>query len=203
MLTLTRKWNSINTFLLVLVFYSGYGQQDTVDVTNRFSIVGYVSAGGGIYTSRIITPPESQANLSRFSPVTSFRLMWHPDHRLRLGLETGWLHFYSYKFNAADGDGGRVSLTGVPLLVVWSMQFWERLNIFFGLGGYYLTSHVYYYGNTKSSALSLGWSLSGSYVIPVNTRIGLGIEGKWLQCEETSDAVFSLQLQLVYKFFSW
>ncbi len=170
---------------------------------SEFALVAYAGAGLSYYLQYIGTPAGAYAHVNRVFPDATLRIMWHPDHRLRLGVETGFAAFYSYKFVDKDGNKASLLLTGIPMLVVWSMPLGTRFNVFGGLGAYMMTSHLNYLGEVKSSTFSLGWSAAVSYVHPLSNRLSLGTEIKLMRGEETSDSVLSLQIQLVYKFLKW
>jgi len=126
--------------------------------------------------------------------------MWHPDHLIRLGLETGWTKFYSYEFGS-QGEG-EMYLSGVPLIVVWSMNV-LNIDFFAGAGYYHLNSNIDYKGTINGTTWSLGWMTAGSYTHKLSDNLGVAGELKWMNAVESQDAVITLQVQLVWKFFEW
>jgi hypothetical protein len=159
--------------------------------------------GGGISTYsapvNIRRPIDLPGSISRLSGAATIRLMWYPKYRLRVGLESGFTNFYSYKVKNGNTPG-RVSLNAIPLLVVWSMQVAKRVNIYAGFGSYLLTTHLDYNGEVNSSAFVLGSNIALSYTLPLSTRAGIAAEAKWMNAFETKDAAISLQTQLIWKF---
>ena len=129
--------------------------------------------------------------------------MWHPDHLLKVGLETGHMTFYSYKFKDSAGVSGTTKLQAIPVLIEWTMAVTKRLNLFMGSGVYFLRTNLDYQGRTVSPKLSIGWMAAGSYIHPLSTNVGLGAEVKWMKAAETTNGIVSLQLQLVWKFLKW
>lgn len=162
-----------------------------------------IYTGGGLagYTSTF-NPTAGILNgkISKISGVGTFRLMWHPGYRLRLGIETGYTNFYSYKVKNGNVSG-TVNLTAIPLLIVWSMPIVKRVNIFAGIGSYWLTTHLNYDGNVKSKTFSLGSNIALSYTQPLSKTLGLAAEVKWMNAFETKDNLLSLQALLVWKVF--
>jgi len=164
-----------------------------------------LDAGGGMsyYTGDI-----RQANvavpgtLNKWSPAGTVRLMWYPRYRLRLGIESGFTNFYRYGVKDPDGDG-KVVLQAIPALIVWNMEVIPRLNIYAGFGSYFLSTHLNYRGKVLSKAAVLGSNLAVSYTHPVNKRIGIGAELKFMNAFETKDAALSFQLHMAWKVFQW
>ncbi|MBZ5856122.1 outer membrane beta-barrel protein [Flavihumibacter profundi] len=162
-----------------------------------------VFAGGGVsfYLANPGTPSDVKSQVSRIHPTGTLRVMWYPDHLLKVGLETGITNFYSYKIQ--DSISGNVVVQAVPLLLVFSMPITKRINIFAGPGGYFITSKLDYEGQTKSKTFSVGWMAAGSYEYPINDKVGLAGEIKLLNAFETKDVSMSLQIQLRWKFMEW
>ena len=179
--------------------------QDSLLQTTRgeFALVAY--AGGGLsYYSASIGIPAGLENvrISRFGVPLSVRVMWHPDHRLRLGLETGWTTMYSYTSKAGEKDA-KVYVSAFPILAVWSMPIARRFNVFAGTGAFIINSFVDYTGKVNVNTFSLGWMVTGSYVHPISKSLGIAGEVKWTDAIETEDANLVFQIQLVWKFFRW
>ena len=160
-------------------------------------------AGGGIetYASNIINQGE-QIDKKRTYPDATIRIMWHPDHRLRVGFETGYTNFYSYTNKNGDNIG-KVTLSAIPILVVWSIPIIKRVNLFAGFGSYRLTTHLNYLGKVNSSTYSLGSSIAIDYVQPITKKLGLAAEFKWTDAFQTKDNLAGLQVQLIWKFLEY
>lgn len=178
-----------------------------------YAVVLTVGGGLSYYSTHLGVPPGlEQTNVSRFGVPVTFRAMWHPDHRLRIGLETGLVPLYAYQ-GTAIGERARVQVSAVPMLLVFSMPLaWlsgterslaRRLAISGGSGAYLINSHLDYAGTVNVNRLSLGWMLAGSYTQPISRRLRLATEIKWFDATATEDAAFALQLQLVWRAFSW
>ena len=194
-------------FLTLLVSSQVYGQDEefSSQPTKRaqYAWVVYGGGGPGYYVSNSGAPQYLSRKISNLSHVASFRLMWHPDHLLKVGLETGHLTFYTYRFRDSVDREGVVKLKAVPVLIVWNMAVTKRLNLFAGSGVYFLRTNLDYRGNTTSKKLSIGWMTAASYIYPLSATVGLGSELKWMNASETSNGILSLQLQLVWKFLNW
>ncbi|MEO6719530.1 MAG: hypothetical protein ABIN67_04150 [Ferruginibacter sp.] len=169
----------------------------------QYALVSYVGGGLGMYAADAGTPQHLQTKLDKIKANFSMRIMWHPDHLLRFGLETGYMTFYSYTLTDSAGQRGKAALRAVPMLVEWSMALTRRFNIFAGSGIYLLTTDLNYITKTKSHKVSVGWMAAASYILPVSKNMGLGMELKYMDAAETSDGSIAFQLQWVWKFTKW
>jgi hypothetical protein len=178
------------------------GRNDTIQGRGEYSIV--LQAGGG-YSYYLLSPGvpgHLHTTASRFSPSATVRLMWYPDHRLRVGVESGWTTFYQYRIYSGPIEGN-LRLTAVPLLIVWSMSIGDKLNLYGGTGTYFIHTKLDYAGKASSGMFSLGWMLAASYVIGINEKISVTPEVKWLDASETKDQTLGIQLLFNWKFLKW
>ncbi|MDQ3278631.1 MAG: hypothetical protein M3Q06_09905 [Bacteroidota bacterium] len=193
--------------LFLLAGFTSFAQEEefSSQPTKRaqYAWVVYAGGGPGYYVSNSGAPPYLTRKISNLSHVATFRLMWHPDHLLKVGLETGHLTFYSYRFRDSLNREGVVKLKAVPALIVWNMAVTKRLNLFAGSGVYFLRTNLDYRGKTESNKMSIGWMAAASYIHPLSATVGLGSEAKWMNASETSNGILSIQLQLVWKFLNW
>lgn len=174
-------------------------KSDTL-VKRRQSLVLQIGGGASSYVAPItIKPIELPGSIKRTSLAFTARLMWYPNYRLRIGLESGFLNFYSYRIRNGD-KVGKVNLDAVPLLVVWSMQVVRRVNVYAGFGSYFLTTHLDYQGKVESKVFVLGSNIALSYTLPVSKRLGIAAEAKWMNAFETKDYALGLQVNMVWKF---
>ena len=172
-------------------------------VAKKRSVIVYAGSGVSYYTAKINTQPIGlQTNINRFSPAFTLRVMWHPQYRLRLGIETGYTDFYSY--NLKNGNiNGKVSLTAIPVLIVWSMPVLKRVSVFAGFGSYFLTSRLNYSGKVNSKSHSLGSNIAIAYAQPISRNLRLVAEAKWMDAFVTRDHALSLQVHFAWRFLEW
>ncbi len=188
----------------VLSFACKAQSEAVTDSTKRgpYSLVTYVGGGLMRFVGTAGTPPGYQKSIHKTGGAATFRVMWHPDHRLKFGIESGWTQFYSY-----DVQGGlnvaKVNLTGVPLLLVFSMPITKHISVFAGTGGYMLTSNLEYQGTVNATTFAIGYMASAMYTVPLSQRLSLAGEFKWMNARETKDGSLSLQLLVLYKVFEW
>ena len=187
---------------------------DSID-TGRGPYALVVTAGGGLsyYATPLGVPVTlEQSRVSRFGVPASLRVMWYPDHRLRVGLETGWTTMYSYR-GQVTGEPARVYVSAVPILLVFSMPLaWlsgtersltRRLALTVGTGYYVNFSRLDYAGTVSESTNSPGWMAAGSYTYPVGRRFRVAGELKWHDAIVPQNSVFTAEIQLVWRAFSW
>ena len=172
-------------------------------VRRKHSFVVHLGGGISRYSAAINTRSIGlPGSIIRNSGAATFRFMWYPDHRLKLGFETGYMNFYSY--DVKNGNiSGKLNLRAIPLLMIWSMPIINRVNIYAGFGSYILTTHLSYNGVVNSRAVVLGSNIALSYTQPITPRLGIAAEAKWMNAFESRDAALSLQVQVVWKFLQW
>jgi hypothetical protein len=211
-----RRNLSIGVLVILMAHLSGsaIGQTDsTASKRGPYTLVLTVGGGLSYYSTHLGVPSGlDQVDVSRLGVPATFRAMWYPDHRLRVGLETGWTTMYSYRGSAA-GERAQVSVSAVPVLLVFSMPLaWlsgterslaRRLSVTAGTGVFLINSRLDYAGTVNTSRIVLGWMLAGAYTQPISRRFRLASEIKWFNATATEDAAFALQLQLIWRAFSW
>ncbi len=210
-------WSNKLVFItLLLVAQVSWAQVDadtTAPKRDPYNFV--VMIGGGIshYSRFIGVPPGVQnVTIDRLTVPATVRLMWYPDHRLRIGLESGRVPLYRYQLTAS-GEQARVGVSAVPILLVFSMplaflsgterSLARRLSLTAGPGAYIVRSDLSYRGEVNNSKISIGWMVAVAYSQPVGRRLRLAAEVKWYNITATSDAVLSAQALLVWRAFSW
>jgi hypothetical protein len=191
--------------LLICMQFPSFAQEKSLtDVTEKTGLYSLnVFAGGGVsfYVADPGSPSGLKSQVSQTHAIGTLRVMWYPDHLLRIGLETGITDFYSYKIQ--DSVSGSLVVQAVPLLLVFSMPITKHINVYLAPGGYFITSKLNYKGYTRSGTFSLGWMVAGSYEYPINDKLGVAGEVKLLDAFETKDASLSVQIQLRWKFMEW
>ena len=192
--------------VLQLVVFAAFGQQEFTSRPigrGRYSLVAYAGGGMGYYLSSAGAPGYLTPTLHRWNPAGTLRILWHPDHLLKAGWETGYVTFYSYDLKDSASRSGKIALNAIPVLLEFSMSLKNRFNIFAGSGVYFLRTRLNYEGAVSSNKLSVGWMAAASYIQPLGKRTGLGTEVKWFYAAETSNGTLYGQLQLVWRFLEW
>ncbi|GAA4415872.1 hypothetical protein GCM10023187_46780 [Nibrella viscosa] len=171
--------------------------------TERFALVVYAGSGLSVYSAPIqVADGLQQVRTSRLGVPATVRLMWHPDHRLRIGIESGWTTMYAYSA-LADARPARVYVSAIPVLLVYSMPVTRRIALFGGTGAYVLNSTLRYGDAVRTNAVSLGWMVAGQFTQPISRSLGVAVELKWHDATQTNDTNFALELQLVWRAYRW
>ncbi|MEZ0538573.1 hypothetical protein [Fibrella arboris] len=168
-----------------------------------FRLLVYGSLGASYYSAPLRTPGTLQdEQKNRWSIPLSLRVMWQTDHRLRLGVETGYVSMYNYSGTANDKPA-QVRVSAIPILAVFSMSVVKRFALYAGTGPYLINSHLNYDGVTRGSTFSIGWMAAGTYTQPITKNLGIAAELKWYDASQTDDACFIAQATLVWRALTW
>ena len=167
-----------------------------------------VNAIIGIGYSYFLT---SLSELDGFNPHSfnaTVKVMWQPEHLLRVGIESGYLSFYSYKQSSFTSEYGttevKSSLSAVPIILVFSMELFDNFEMASGVGVYFLFSEIDSYNNkVSSSVFSNGYYASLSYLHPLNDDLSIGGELKYYYLSKIEDADLSMQLVVKYSFLEY
>jgi hypothetical protein len=202
---INKKFCLILVIMVILSINKLFAQTNVKIDSNRVrkSFVLQVGGGFGSYSNVVhIKPAALNGSINRFSTVGTIRLMWYPSYRLRMGFETGYTNFYSYKVKNG-GTTGSLHLSAVPLLFVFSMQVIKRVNVYAGIGAYLETTHLDYDGKVTSKALVLGSNIALSYTYPFSNKLSIMAEAEWMNAYVTEDAALNFQVRLGWRFLQW
>ncbi|MDQ3100219.1 MAG: hypothetical protein M3R08_02430, partial [Bacteroidota bacterium] len=114
-----------------------------------------LGAGASYFASEPGVPQHLDTEVKISGRAFSARLMWHPGHLIRVGLESGFTDLYSYSIES--GKKRSVAVQAIPILLQWSMRITPRLEAYAGWGTYRLTSTLKYLGTSRSSSFSQGY----------------------------------------------
>jgi hypothetical protein len=195
------KNKSLGAFSLALLASVSSVAYTAAPLDTTFSLVAYAGGGYSAYTAVINPPGNVPSSIQRGGLSGSLRVMWHPDHLLRVGIESGWTRFFSYSISGPANAS--LSLSAVPLLLVFSMPISEQINIFAGAGGYFVSSRLVAATTVSVTEFSQGWMLAGSYVLPLSNSLSIAGELKWYNASQFRDAALSAQCLVVWEFLTW
>ncbi|MBO0935693.1 hypothetical protein J2I47_03945 [Fibrella sp. HMF5335] len=168
-----------------------------------FRLLVYAGLGASYYATPLNSPVALvDKQQLRWSIPLSLRVMWQTDHRMRLGIETGYVSMYSYK-GTRNGELANVRVSATPILAVFSMSVVKRFALYAGTGPYRINSNLQYDGDTQGTTYSLGWMAAGTYTQPLGKNIGIAAELKWYDATQTKDACFIAQATLVWRALTW
>jgi hypothetical protein len=171
----------------------------------------YLTAELGAGYSRYLTTMDYE-NLNQNGFSGTIRIMWHPEHLLSLGLETGYQHLYSlnstYTLDGAGTSDVSASMYTVPIMGIYSMKVFPNslpnLELKFSSGIYLLYNSGEAFGDEiKSSQISIGYSAAATYLHPINDVLSIGGELKYFYISKIQDADLSLQVVFSYSFLQY
>jgi|GEM_PF-2662764 len=154
---------------------------------------GYSAALDSNYTDGGITP--------------CIRLMWEPNRKLNIGLETGYLLIEKHSVDEKKYETGKtemeVSLRAIPLLVVFNMEIWKT-DFFAAMGASYVWTELdafnqKVYSPVWNYSLMFGWG----YTYNLTDNFGFGIEAKSYIFTRLNKSVGSMQFKLKYCVVDW
>lgn len=147
--------------------------------------------------------------MNKFQPGFSTRIMWQPEHRLRVGVESGYQKLYSLfrkgfnspEYGTTDVD---LSLSTIPIFLVFSMEVYPGIEIDAGIGEYILLTYVNSFNNVvESYGFSNGYLLGASYFYSLTDSFYVGGRFKWLYFSKIEDALISMQFSIKYTLLSY
>lgn len=192
-------------FVLPILFLA-----ETIFAQNKDTL-HTLSADLGLGYSRYLTTLEfPELNKNGFSGI--FRVMWHPEHLLSVGLETGYQYLYSIRSEISSEEFGssdlEASMISVPFLFTASMVIFPetlpKFEVNGGWGAFFMFNYGSLYGSSiYSSVFSLGYHAGASYIHPLNDDVSIGGEVKYFYISKLQDSDLSILFLVSYNFLSW
>jgi len=188
-------------FILVLSVLLSYGtfsqKADSIKVKrNHYSLT--VGVGWAHY---INTLEIGKDNATINSAGVSLKFFWEPEHRLSLGLESGFYRLYSVKSKSYTDVTGQVTMSAMPFLLVVRMRIVDRFYLSAGAGLAMMFNKVTGIDNkVNSNILSLSnYQFSGSYIYPLTKHWQVGGEFKVLDFGKASDWMYTIQALCAFR----
>ncbi len=137
----------------------------------------------------------------------SARVLWRPEHLLRLGFESGLLKISTVNDKNIATEFGetkvKYNLNAIPALLFVDMLI-EKIEFSAGTGYYYVFSNLVAFGEKSSSySWDLGYLLAISYNYSWSDKFILSPEIKYFMITSDSQSIVSFNLKGSYQFFSW
>ena len=164
-----------------------------------------VSIGSG-YSYYITSLEMNSMNKHSFNATA--KIMWQPEHLLRVGIESGYLPLYTLErknFRSKSGTTDvAISLDAVPVMLVFAMELYPGFEVSAGLGGMILYSSMESFDNkVVSSSWSNGVALGVGWMTPVAEKVHVGGEVKWYNIAKIEDSAVVVQVALKYNLLSY
>ena len=187
---MTRKNIIILIFVLLTPAVFATGKDSTRVRLNRYSL-----AIGVGWTHYINTLELGKDNATINSVGTSLKFFWEPEHRLSLGLETGFYRLYSVKNKSYSDVKGEATMSAIPFLLAIRMRIVDNFYLSAGGGLALMINNVSVSGNKVSSKIlsMANYQLSGSYIYPLSKHWNVGGEVKALYFGKASDWMYTVQ----------
>ena len=161
-----------------------------------------VTVGTGIshYINTLQNDPNRSGLKQNFS-CSSFRFMWEPEHRLSLGVETGYYKVYEVQLLESK-QVNTASLSVIPVLFRVQMRVFKRFFASAATGVSFHHASVNALGNQSESETMAFSNLqfSAGYIYPITKQFGLGLEAKFLSENKTEDMILSFEAVARYQF---
>lgn len=147
---------SIIILLAVLVHQEILAQDSTR--TSKFSV--FASVGPNLYINNF---DQFKKFVDGSNYSLALRVMWEPEHRLSIGLKTGYYRIYTVNFTGVNS--GKFTLTAIPIQPFITMQLFKGFYAFYGMGP------SLYFNKITSSA---GELLNDSFLSLADISTGIG-----------------------------
>jgi hypothetical protein len=181
------------TIFSLLFAFTCYGQK--MDTTLRMSI--QVGTGWTHYYNNLVIGRNSIKNDFLGS---SIRIMWEPEHRLSIGVETGYYKLYKVALETGDGN---VDLAVIPVMANIRMRILKNLYVTGGTGVVIMNSIVNSTGIESGKSRVMSYSnvqLSGLYLHHLTQQLAVGGEAKFFWIDKTNDFMHSIQGVVSWRF---
>jgi hypothetical protein len=184
----------ISFYLFLLILTPGLAHAQTPAKSPRLNHYSFAMGLG--WTHYINTLEIGKDNATINSPGLSLRFFWEPEHRLSLGLETGYYRLYKVTNKSYSDLTGKVTMSAVPLMLTVRMRVIDQFYLSTGAGLAVMLNKVSGIDNDiNSTILSMSnYQFSASYIRPLTRKLQAGAEFKFYNFGKTADWLYGLQL---------
>jgi hypothetical protein len=181
--------------ILILLMNSAYLSSqipDSAVTDNKSYSVTIEAMGGASYNLE-----ENSFNSDKLNFSPSFRLMWRPDHRLYMGLETTYIivRTTEYEKNRKNFEG---KLEAMPLFLVVMMDIYG-IDLIGGLGAAYVRSMI---DASNEISVATNWhycfNFGLGYTIDLSDSFAGGLEAKLFSLTKTDEITGGVYLKFIY-----
>jgi hypothetical protein len=182
-------------FFTPALFSQGH---DTINVkTNHYSLA--IGLGWAHYLNTLEIGGDA-ATINSLG--ISMKFFWEPEHRLSLGLETGFYRLYKVKSKTYTNVLGQATMSDVPLLLAVRMRVVDRFYLSAGAGLAVMFNKVTGIDNKVTSTIISysNYQFSASYIYPLSRLWQVGGEFKFLNFGKSEDWMYTLQVLCAIRF---
>jgi len=167
------------------------GAQDKAPVqAKKHKFTFYAGLGPNIYFNNLVLAKDY---VKEFNYSFMGRLMWEPEHRLSIGIESGYYCLYRVDFG--DQSDVKIANYAIPIMLAVNMKFLKDFYINLNTGQSILKNSVTntLQGDILASNLSLG-DFSGAlgYKRQWKNWMTLGVETKFYYASKLNDKNIAL-----------
>jgi len=195
------KNRDIMMILVFLALSTGLFSKPRSVGDSTFSFTAELGLGYNTDVNTLLTEIQFQ----NFSP--SLRILWKPDHRLNIGLQTARINIMDIQKNETQNEFGRsdihASLKGYPALLIINMNLYG-IGLYGGLGTTYVTSSI----EAMNSRVNVNnwyytYYLGIGYNYYFSDSFGIGFEADIYTFSLMQVRSGGLKLKLNYDFLNW
>lgn len=187
---------------LVLLFTASFSWAQKKDSLHKAKLNHY-SLTLGVGWSHFINNLENfDGNMHNNFVGFTGKFYWEPEHRLSLGLETGYYRLFQVTNQISSDVSVKGSRVVVPLLLLVRMRIVDNFYLGTGMGLAVVTNKVFGAGSTvKTKSWSMSnVELSASYIYPLMKHLQVGGELKGYRFNKMNDWMYTLQALCVVRF---
>ncbi|MGZ3852891.1 MAG: hypothetical protein ACXVBX_08875 [Flavisolibacter sp.] len=191
------KCKTYTVFFCLLMSLQAFSQEQASTSQKKGRWVAYVYAGPNYYFNNVVVGKDM---VNEFNYTGTVKLMWEPEYRVSLGVETGYYRLYT-----ATGTGqAKVHIvnSATPVHFVAAMNLLKSYYFDLSIGPSFLSNKVHSdsYGDFDGSSVSLSdFSGTLSYRFNWKGRFRLGFGPKFFYSSHLNDRSLALVFMAGYK----
>jgi hypothetical protein len=203
--TINRNWGVLSLLFLTFSLSASFNAMGA-EKTRSIKFTG--GAGYGIFFNPYSNAPEYETKIIR--PAFSGKLLWEPEYRLSIGVESGYYFIYSTNIKSENNSDEYMTtnLNVIPLFLTLSMKVINHLEVNFATGWasliYLIKTNDSYENMTIGQLYSMSdFSAGISYYFPINKSVDIGAEIKYLYIGKTDNMHLSGFINISFDIVSW
>jgi hypothetical protein len=183
-----------SSLTLVLVFFTMVVFSQKSDST-KVRLNHYTFTIGTGWTHYINNLDYGDQKIQQNFAGVSMKFFWEPEHRLSLGLETGYYKLFKITDQINADTSIEINRTVVPMLLLARMRIVDNVYLGVGMGLAFITnkaSGINQEISTKVTSLS-NFEFSAAYIYPLSKHWLIGGECKGFHFGNLDDWMYSIQ----------
>jgi hypothetical protein len=198
--------NNFPIIIVLILFFSAVSSYSDSAYEGDTLHTLKIQVGGG--PVRYLDKNFTSYEMDRQTLAGTVRILWQPEFYLGLGIETGYIHFYTLKQDFVETEFGTTNvnnaMSAIPIVLQFNMRLLPFFNVYIGTGYFSASSNFESFGNTSThSLMTPGFIAGANFFFPISDDFYIGPELKYYHLVEFKDNALSLQLILSYNLFEW